>query len=495
MANLSNEGRDIQGIIITGYGHLQYSSYLFLHIADPAKAKAWLAQIVPQMTTAQPWETRPNGKTLKPEWTLNIAFTCKGLAKLGLSSESLQTFSQEFVQDMAEEARSRRLGDTGDSEPKNWEIGKPQTAKEDEIHALLIVQGQKEIDQGIDLNTLCQTQIDLAKLHSVRQVGDVQQGYLPFDDGVEHFGFNDAISQPNIEGSPRKDADNQPCIKAGEFILGYLNEYDQLPATPTIPTAAEVHNNLKPAEHASTQSNEPQPKDFGRNGSYLVFRKLHQDVAGFRRYFRDNFSQPEERELAAAKFVGRWPSGAPLALAPNPDYDPALKDFPKNNNFSYAATDSHGYGCPLGAHIRRVNPRDSLGEDAQESIRSVNRHRLVRRGALYGDKLPGGTFEDDGKPRGVLFFCINADIKRQFEFVQQTWINNHKFSGLYNDKDPLLGDNDGSYDMTIQREPVRQRFSGLPRFVSVKGGGYFFLPSLSALYFLAGVKNPNPQHS
>jgi Dyp-type peroxidase family len=483
MSNL--ETQDIQGIIITGYGHLQYSSYLFLRIDDPAKAKAWLAKIIPQVTNAVEWPTGPDGKIQKPEWALNIAFTCTGLAKLGLSPESVQSFSSEFVQGMTEEARSRRLGDTGESEPKNWEIGGPQTAEE-EIHALLIVQAPKD-----ELNRWCQEQRTLFESSGLREV-TTQQGYLPFDDGVEHFGFADAISQPNIEGSPRKDADDQPCIKPGEFILGYPNEYELLPATPTVPTAADVHNNLKPTEQASTEPNKRQQKDFGRNGSYLVFRKLHQDVAGFRRYLRDNFSEPVERELVAAKFVGRWPSGAPLVLAPDKKDDkPELWNFPKNNNFSYAATDSQGYRCPLGAHIRRVNPRDSLG-NPQESIRSVNRHRIVRRGALYGDKLPQETIEDDGKDRGVLFFCINADIQRQFEFIQQTWINNRKFSGLYNDKDPLLGDHDGSsYDMTIQREPVRQRLRGLPRFVSVKGGGYFFLPSISALYFLAGVKNPH----
>lgn len=488
MANL--ETQDIQGIIVTGYGHLQSSSYLFLHIDDPAQAKVWLAKIIPQMTTAIEWPMGPDGKIQKPAWALNIAFTCKGLTKLGLSPESVQTFSQEFVQGIAEDARSRRLGDTESSAPQNWEIGGPQTPAEDEIHVLLIVQGEPN-----EIEKLCQTQIDLAKLYGVRQVGEVQQGYLPFDDGREHFGFHDAISQPNIEGSPRKDADNQPCIKPGEFILGYPNEYELLPTTPTVPTAVDVHNNLKPAEQVSTELNKQQQKDFGRNGSYLVFRKLHQDVAGFRRYLRDNFSEPAERDLVAAKLVGRWPSGAPLVLWPNQDDPKAEPAKSPENSFYYMETDPHGYRCPMGAHIRRVNPRDSLGENTQESIRSVNRHRLVRRGALYGEKLPKETYEDDGKDRGVLFFCINADIQRQFEFVQQTWINNRKFNGLYNEKDPLLGDNNGSYDMTIQHEPVRQRLSGLPRFVSVKGGGYFFLPSISALYFLAGVKNPNLQKS
>ncbi|MBW4619644.1 MAG: hypothetical protein KME17_09845 [Cyanosarcina radialis HA8281-LM2] len=466
------ETQDIQGIIITGYGHLSHSSYLFLHADDPAKAKAWLAKIAPQITTGVEWPVGPDGKIQKPELALNVAFTCQGLAAMGLKQKSIETFSPEFVEGIAEEARSRRLGDTGDSAPQNWEIGGDRTAKP-EIHALLIVQGQPN-----EIEKLCQIQIDLAQSHSLRLAGEVQHGYLPPpDDDREHFGFQDAISQPNIEGSPRKHTDNQPVIKPGEFILGYPNEYELLPSTPTVPAGDDIHNNLKP------ESNEGQQKDLGRNGTYLVFRKLHQDVAGFRRYIRDNFSE-SERELGAAKLVGRWPDGTPLVNSPDRE-DPSK---PFENDFYYMEKDPRGYRCPLGAHVRRVNPRDSLGDNPQDSIKSVNRHRLVRRGALYGEKLPPGIFEDDRKDRGVLFFSINANIQRQFEFVQQTWIDNRKFNGLYDEKDPLLGDNDGSDGMTIQHELLRRRLTDLPRFVSVKGGGYFFLPSISALYFLAGVK-------
>jgi Dyp-type peroxidase family len=475
MANL--ETQDIQGIIITGYGHLSHSSYLFLHADDPARAKAWLAKIAPEITTGVEWPKGPDGKIQKPKFALNVAFTYKGLAAMGLMPESLATFSPEFIAGIAEEARSRRLGDTGDSAPANWEIGGSQSG-EAESHVLLIVQGPQN-----EIETLCQMQIELAKSHSLRIVGEVQQGYLPDpDDDREHFGFNDAISQPKIEGSPIKDKSNQPVIKPGEFILGYPNEYELLPSSPTVPAGEDLHDNLK---LAIAEPNERQQKDLGRNGSYLVFRKLHQDVAGFRRYIRDNFSELD-RKLGAAKLVGRWPDGTPLVNSPDRE-DPANR---LDNDFYYMEKDPRGYRCPLGSHIRRVNPRDSLGDNPQESIRSVNRHRLVRRGALYGEKLPPGIFEDDDKPRGVLFFCINANIQRQFEFVQQTWIENRQFNGLYDEKDPVLGSNDRS-NMTIQRESVRQRLTNLPRFVSVKGGGYFFLPSISALYFLAGVKNPN----
>ncbi len=467
---------DIQGIIVTGYGHLIYSSYIFLHIDEPTQAKQWLGKIAADMTTAK-WETE-SGKQ-KPELALNIAFTYHGLKKLGLPPESLNTFSEEFVQGIATDVRANRFGDTNDNHPEHWEIGSSLTPENYQIHALLIVQAATRSE----ITSLCQMHIDLAKSLGVRQVGEVQQGYLP-EDAKEHFGFHDSISQPNIEGSPKPPTDNQPVVKAGEFVLGYPNEYDQLPSTPTVPQQLDVQNRLPEVEH-HTNANEPQLKDLGRNGSYMVFRKLHQDVAAFRRYFRDNVEDPKERDLVAAKFIGRWSDGTPLAIAPQPQSNPQESNL---NNFYYQQTDPHGYGCPLGAHIRRVNPRDSLGTDPQESIKSVNRHRLIRRGALYGDKLPEGIFEDDGQPRGVLFFCINADIKRQFEFVQQTWINSSKFDGLYDEKDPILGSHEGDCQMTIQRQPVRQRYSGISRFVSVKGGAYFFLPSIPAIYFLAGVK-------
>ena len=482
MANL--ETQDIQGIIVTGYGDLPFSNYLFLHVDDAAKASSWLGQIVKQTTTAK-WDTGPNGEIQKPQSALNIAFTWQGLQKLGLSLEALETpFAQEFIEGIAASHRSRRLGDTGASAPESWEIGGSQTPDSETIHALLITQAKTQNH----LNHLCQDQRTLLASSGVREVAVAQAGYLR-DDNKEHFGFHDSISQPEIEGSPKEAAPSPSCVKAGEFILGYLNEYDLLPPTPTVNPATDVHNNLKLVENASPEADKPQPKDFGRNGSYLVFRKLQQDVAGFRRYIKEKSSNAEEMQLLAAKFVGRWPSGAPLVLAPERDDENIGKDTERNNAFSYMEKDPDGYRCPIGAHIRRTYPRDSLGGDAQESLKNVNRHRILRRGVLYGEPLPEGIFEDDGKPRGILFFCINADIDRQFEFVQQTWLNNPKFNGLYNDKDPLLGDNDGSGQMTIQRQPVRQRLTNLPRFVSVKGGGYFFLPSISALCFLAQIKN------
>jgi Dyp-type peroxidase family len=475
------ETHDIQAIILSGFVHLPFSSYLFLHLEEKDRAQEWLAQIIPQITHAR-WETDAGGRRRKPGAAANIAFTCPGLATLGLSQKSVDSFSQEFSQGMAEPSRSRRLGDMDDSAPAKWEIGGP-SAPGQEIHALLIVQAATESA----LAELRQRHLDLAATYAVHLVGQSQEGYLP-GDGREHFGFADGIAEPNLEGSPKPPKDDQACIKAGEFILGYPNEYGNLPSTPQVPAAEDRENNLQPLQHAAEGSHEPEQRDLGRNGSYLVFRKLQQDVAAFRRYLRDTCPDPARRDWMAAKLVGRWPSGTPLALAPHSD--PHANDPPlaRTNAFCYAEVDPEGLRCPLGAHVRRVNPRDSLGEDPAESLRSVNRHRLLRRGVIYGPKLPPDVEEDDKTPRGVLFFCVNTNIRRQFEFVQQTWINNPKFAGLYDNKDPLLGDNDGHGQIVIQDAPLRQRLAGPPRLVSVRGGGYFFLPGIAALCFLAGVK-------
>ncbi|HEX8235239.1 MAG TPA: hypothetical protein VF600_04730 [Abditibacteriaceae bacterium] len=498
------ETRDIQGILLSGYLHLPFSNYLFLHVNDAAAARSWLERIIRLVTPAY-YPLDSNGKPEKPKWALNIAFTAPGIEALGYSVDN---FSQEFQEGIADKNkstkknkdnqeedgnRSKRLGDTGPNSPQNWEVGGYQTPPDQVIHICLMVQTPTENE----LNTQCQEQRDLLAAHNLHVVHE-EPGYLPLDDGVEHFGFADAISEPDLVGSPKRIRDTQSCVQPGEFILGYKNGYDRLPTTPTVPSEQDRHDNLQVEDHAPDPDhpNEVPPKDLGRNGTYMVFRKLHQDVAQWRRYFIESFSD-EDRERMEAKFIGRWPSGAPLVQYP--DVDPFKGDTTgqgRVNDFCYAAGDAGGLRCPLGAHIRRVNPRDSLEDDPAESIKSVNRHRLLRRGALYGKKLPPGVTEDDGTPRGVLFLGVNSDLKRQFEFIQQTWIQRPKFNGLYDEIDPVLGnhgDGSGLNNLTIQNDPVQQRLTGLPQFVTVKGGAYLFLPSIAALCFFADIKNSQPQ--
>jgi len=281
--------------------------------------------------------------------------------------------------------------------------------------------------------------------------------------GVEHFGFTDGFSQPDIEGlesGPRTGQgaltgkDQWRPVRAGEFVLGYADEEGVLP-------------------HA------PQPDELARNGSYFVYRKLRQDVAGFRRMLAGAASvYPGGEEMLAAKLVGRWRDGTPLDLSPDhPDPD-IVADPERNNAFSYE-DDARGFRCPIGAHIRRANPRASLPFEGK----LVNRHRLVRRGVPYGPVLPPGA-PDDGADRGVIFSCFQADIERQFEFIQSQWLNDGNAFGLGDDKDALLGDHDGTGKMTIHGAPPTF-VHPLVRSVSVTGGEYFFVPGINGLLYLS----------
>jgi len=463
----TGELKNIQGIIISGYGHLPHAEYQFLSLGDAALAKDWLATILPKITTALRPEDE-DGKKKKPGCALNIAFTYAGIQKFGPTLKA--GFSQEFMEGITEPHRTRRLGDDGSSAPEFWDI------KENGIDVLLMIQAPDLTELGAFSKSLKDDYTRFGVTLVTSTLGSAPAN------NKEHFGFADSISQPFIEHSPATPKGTQSCVRAGEFILGYHNEYELLPATPTINSADDKNNYLPPL------STDNRLKDFGCNGSYLVFRKLYQDVAAFNSYLDTHTKNAEHKALVAAKFVGRWPSGTPLVVSPDKD----IAETYDKNNFFFMNNDAKGLSCPVASHIRRSNPRDSLAGGPEQSIKTVNRHRLLRRGIQYGPQFAGGTM-DDGQDRGILFFCVNADIKRQFEFVQQTWINNPKFGDMYNDRDPITGnnfdpkgDNDGKeYNMTIPGCP-REKFTGMPRFVTVKGGGYFFLPAVPALRYLAG---------
>jgi Dyp-type peroxidase family len=274
---------------------------------------------------------------------------------------------------------------------------------------------------------------------------------------TEPFGFRDGISHPAIEGSgiPGSNPKEQP-LKAGDFVLGYPDEMGGIQKTV--------------------------PEVLGRNGTYIVFRKLHQRVAEFRRYLKANSKGPEDEELIAAKMMGRWRSGAPLALCPFHD-DPELgADRHRNNDFLFRDDDPDGLKTPCGSHIRRSNPRDA-------KIAGMPRiHRMIRRGTAYGPPLPEGVLEDDGAERGLVFAFVGANLGRQFEFVQSEWINDGIFIGAGKDKDPVTGSTGDGRDFSIPRKPLRKRLQGIPDFVVTRGGEYGFMPSLSALRWLADLQ-------
>jgi Dyp-type peroxidase family len=474
---------DIQGIILSGFGHLFYTTYLLLAIAERDRARDWLRRVIPEVITAKLWGKNPDGTTAKPEVTFNLAFTHLGLAAIGLVDKALNTFPREFTEGMAEPKRAEILGDTGASAPDQWEFGRPNGTP---LHLIVILHGssperlnayRQQLLDGFD------TGLTLVSEETGFRVPTFK----------EHFGFNDSVSQPEIEGVQKPSSNPRNRIATGEMILGYPDGYGILPIVPVVPPEVDPHN-LLPAFPGNEL---PHLKDFGHNGSFLVYRKLAQDVAGFWRYIaartRDSQGTPdsETMTLIASNFVGRWPSGTPLTLYPDRD-NPQLED---KNTFSYLPHDADGLRCPMGAHIRRTHPRDSLLDDLGEgSFLTSSRHRVLRRGSLFGkplfplDDIEAGKLpldiEDDGQLRGLHFFCLNADIGRQFEFVQQTWTNNPRFNGLYDNKDPIIGDNDGTGNMTIPRCPVRKRLLNLPRFVTMRGGAYFFLPSVRSLQFL-----------
>ncbi|HJQ24099.1 MAG TPA: peroxidase [Blastocatellia bacterium] len=479
---------EIQGVILRGYKHHPYSKYIFLQIEDAERARAWLSRVIADVTTSESWRDR----THKPRHGLNIAFTYAGLQRLGYEDEK-GTFSREFKEGMPEENRARVLGDTGESAPDNWELGGMHgPLSKDNLHILLMLYASHYV--ALEEQAQVQRQ-QIAETGGLQEL--YEQGCFINADNQEPFGFRDGLSQPAVEGYGKRKAaadtegtaapPGEAPIRAGEFILGYLNAYEQLPITPTVPIARDPRNILPFVPPDPDQPGQPvsdDVKDFGQNGSYMVFRKLQQDVAGFWQFMNRQGGSFEGAQKLAAKFMGRWPSGTPLVLCPEKD-DPAVAaDASRLNAFMFHEEDPHGYKCPIGSHIRRSNPRDSMEPNPEESVIVSNRHRVIRRGRPYGVPEDAKVCKDR-VPCGIIFIAINSSIKRQFEFVQQTWVDDQKFDGLYDNKDSVTGDNDDMTVMVIQAQPVRKRIRNVPRFVQVRGGGYFFLPSITALKYLA----------
>jgi Dyp-type peroxidase family len=308
-------------------------------------------------------------------------------------------------------------------------------------------------------------------------------------DGSEHFGFRDGISQPAMAGLGRPDRPAN-TVAAGEFVLGYPNEYRLFAERPVLARSADPAGILPPDAAGSGGA------DFGRDGSYLVFRQLSQDVRGFWQYVDQATRRPDgstdsgRRTRLASKMVGRWPSGAPLVAVPEND-DPS---YSKLNDFLYHAIDRDGLRCPVGSHIRRANPRDSLDPwpGTSRSLEVTNHHRILRRGREYGHPVDAATLFDEvreDEDRGLHFLCLNANIARQFEFLQKTWINSPKFDGLHEGDDPVVGPRQALGDtFTVPAAPIRTRVRELPRFVTVRGGAYFFLPGRRALRYLSSLE-------
>jgi Dyp-type peroxidase family len=431
---------DIQSGVLRPRPTPYAATYIVLRIDDCKAGRELMRRLSAVVTSA----ANPTS-ALADTW-ISVALTYTGLSALGVPQNSLDTFAWEFRQGMA--ARAKELGDTGESSPENWEkpLGTP------DVHVVIVVVSpdSQRIEAALD-----RARATYQEMRGITAIWRQNCYTLPTE--REPFGFRDGISHPAIEGSgiPGTNPREQP-LKAGEFVLGYRDELG----------GAQI----------------PQPEALGRNGTYIVFRKLHQRVAAFRQYLKANSISPEDEELLAAKMMGRWRSGAPLALCGLHD-DPELGADPRRrNDFLYREDDPMGFKTPGGSHIRRTNPRDA-------GIAGVARiHRMIRRGTAYGPPLREGALEDDGADRGLIFAFVGAHPGRQFEFVQSQWINDGVFFGAGEAKDPIVGSNDEGGDFTVPRRPVRRRLQGLPRFVVTRGGEYGFMPGLRALRWLAELQ-------
>lgn len=470
---------EIQGIVISGYGKLPWASFALLRMESTAGGREFLRQILPHITTAA---------NRSDQCRLNIAITATGLRTLDVSDDVLRTFLLPFQQGMAHDDRSRVLGDLRENQPANWNWGASSPV---DLLVMLYAKQQATLEQRQE-ELIGQALAAGLVSEVVPAIGTEPPPNAPTGFGREHFGFADGISQPILAGSypPNSDFAKQMqeqhgaylphnTIAPGEFILGYENEYGQLPDSPVSKKSKLPGNGT----------------DLGRNGSYLVARQLSQDVGGFWQFVDEQTrggseSDEQARVRLASKLVGRWPDGTPLSAASQ------AQPAPKNtrtglNDLSFADSDPHGLGCPLGSHIRRANPRDTLDDDPQLSHKFSKRHRILRRGRNYGPFVADpftATADELEQERGLFFMCLNTNISRQFEFVQHTWLNNAKFNGLYDETDPLLGPRYGDLEQkpfTVQQQPIRRRVHGLSQFVTVRGGAYFFLPGMHAIRWLA----------
>ena len=457
---------DIQGFSLRGY-NMPYARYCFLTLNEPEKARSLLLQLLPSITTGQLWDK-------KPQSTLNLAFTHRGLAALELPLATLISFPQEFQIGM--KARADILGDTGINSPEHWD----SVWQNDDVHLWLAINGLSPEAIEAQFNAI---QLLLASTGGARLLDSQDACALSIDgqfNTKEHFGYTDGFGNPDYLGICRSAQPGQGKLGAdgktwlplatGELLLGYADEAGELPVAPV-------------------------PHIFAMNGTFMVYRKLRQRVGTFRKFLnhwaaRYGSGDDLAKEKLAAKFIGRWRDGTPIELSPDKMDQAIVQDPNRNTNFLFN-NDPDGTRCPLGAHIRRVNPRDAFGFEG----RLIHRRRISRRGLTYGPPPPPedtaeGQDTDalDATDRGILFMALNASLGRQFEFVQQQWISYGNDARLGNEKDLLLGHHELGERYGIQGDTSPGNpplfCTGLPNFVELRGGDYFFLPSITALEML-----------
>ena len=457
---------DIQGTILRGY-RVDHARHFVLGVVDAAGTRAFLAALVepssrlPQITTAARW-------SVKPASFLNVGLTANGLTALGQPTGG---FPASFTLGATAPQTATLVGDVGASAPSGWTCGFADGAG---VHLILSLWVAGELSVLEEVSSTLRR----AFAGSLRELGAADATALP--DNKVHFGYTDNISQPTVQGAPprkRPLPDQQPVAETGEFLLGYRNQND--------------------AVYAVT------PAALSKNSSFGVFRLLEQDVAGFDAWLAAAAPVAGiDVEMLAAKVCGRWRNGVPLVLSPDtPTPQPPLAPT-KINDYTYVPADTFGYSCPVGSHMRRANPRNEL------VIAGGSLHRIVRRAMPYGPRYDPA--QPDDEPRGLVGWFINADIRNQFELIMSQWVNGSSFVmsppppppppppklpnpvNNISGQDVILGVNDpatSSFTLstTTSGTPpfANQKLTGFGPFTTTRGGAYCFLPSISALRFIA----------
>lgn len=464
---------DIQGTILRGY-RVDFARHFVLQVDDAAQARAFLGALVaggplPQITTAAPWPT-------KPDTFLNLGITYQGLVALGVDPAYLATFPLSFRLGATDPTTAATVGDVGDSAPANWVGGLDDGAA---VHCVLSLWAHEDRGPLDRATALLRT----AFASAFKELGALDGQALA--DNKVHFGYTDNISQPTVEGAPptkRPRPDCQPLAPAGEFLMGL------------------------PSQNTGGAPYVVSPPALSTNSSFGAFRMLEQDVAGFEQFLEAGAAQVGiDKELLAAKVCGRWRNGVPLVLSPTTAEPSPPLPRADINNYNYvpagdpAGGDVLGLACPIGAHMRRTNPRNENVIGAGGSL-----HRIVRRAMPYGP--PFDPTHPDHQPRGLIGWFINVDIANQFEFVMQNWVNDPSFvksvsvpgrgNPLFNisGQDVILGVNTPpGTSFTVSSAPtptsptVNKKVTGFGPFVTTRGGAYCYLPSITAIRYLEAL--------
>ncbi len=329
MPTIEQEKSDIQGIVLSGYGRFEFARFLLINIAEPVKARSWLDEWRSKVTNAEQAETIRRKETQASKTALQIALTYPGLIRLELPETVARKFAYQFQVGMTTERRIKYLGDSGKSYPGEWRWGGQgnKAPVGEAIHMLLMIYGgEKRAFEDL----LAEVQ-DSMPPGGLVQLQELETNRLP--EHKEHFGFRDGISNPGIKGVDS----GQDLVEPGEFLLGYKNEYDLYAPRPLIEPSEDRHGILPTDVEGSGKH------DLGRNGSFVVFRQLSQDVYGFWNEMRKAAQGTPLGPVAlAAKMVGRWPNGTPLTVSPDGE-EPELET---KNDFKYHAKDPYGLKCP-----------------------------------------------------------------------------------------------------------------------------------------------------